>query len=98
MKSISALNKPLLSNALNVSILFFLQIRKSSIPCAGAVWTHPVPASVVTWSAWRSVDFLSRNGWKNSIFLRFLPLVVETFTASTPHLSIHDSNIKSAIT
>lgn len=36
-------------------MLFFKATRKSSGPCAGAVWTNPVPLPLVTWSA-------SRNG------------------------------------
>ena len=72
-------------------------MEKSSIPCAGAVWTHPVPASVVTWSAWRSLDFLSMNGWIKSISSNSWPFTVEIFLTSIPHLSEHDSIIESAI-
>ena len=97
-KSISSLKSPKLFIAFIGLILFFLHIRWSSTPWAGAVCTHPVPASVVTWSPWSNTDFLSKKGCRSWISEINLPGTLDISVPTFPHLSMHSSIISEAIT
>ena len=48
----SAVNMPSSSTGFTIGMPAAWHAVKSSSPNAGAMWTRPVPLSVVTWSAW----------------------------------------------
>src|SRR5206468_10977961 len=55
------------------SSLYLTPVAKSSAPCDGAVWTTPVPVSIVTYSATTPRIARSRNGWAKFKYSSFFP-------------------------
>ena len=88
---------PLLWMGLTISKLYFMPRSKSSTPCAGAICTHPVPESSVTWSLSIIFILLSKNGCLASKLTNFSPLHLAILFKSNSTLSLNFSKRFSAI-